>query len=172
VKLPLTSIFTATPTRQLGRVLTILLFGHDQRTTGVPRKRPALVAYIRRRLFADRQKPDELNRATKDVDAIGVSSTGNYVAIEHTSIDSFADQRGIAAGYRQFLNQLVESLPAPLPADRYFKLTVPLTLVRLLSRKERQTVTQLLPQWISANAPLLPEDHRIHFGFLYHGHQI
>ena len=122
--------------------------------------------------FAITAKPDATNRSSKDVDAIGVSDRGTHFVVEHTSIDSFEDQRSLAHRSLALFREILDHLPAKLPDDRYFGLSIPAKLAKQLSTKEQRKLRGFLPGWICATAPLLPDDQRLTFEVNYHGQRM
>ena len=123
-----------------------------------------LVSSIEGSSFKLDKKPDQSNRSTKDVDYSGKSADGKKIAIEHTSIDSFSDQRGMSAVNATFVQDIQNRIQSSLPADHYLRLILPSDFLRHLHSKKRKQLLAIISDWIKANVGILLQckDNPIH----------
>ena len=95
--------------------------------------------------------PDEVNRTTKDIDAL-VEDKQQKIAIEHTSIDILPNQREDDSIYFQVVKGLTDELSKLLK----FRITI---IIQSYSIKKGQSYRLLRDQfkeWLIFNVPKLP----------------
>jgi hypothetical protein len=105
-----------------------------------------------------KEKPDSKNSETKDIDIILIDKTGRQkVAVEHTTIESFIDQRKYGSACISHRGTLEEKLKGLLPSDKYFFLCLPNEMFRKENQRKLNQVDALIIDWIAKNASALGE---------------
>lgn len=104
-------------------------------------------------LYAVESRPDKKNRNSKDIDFVLDCQGRPKVAVEHTSIESFEDQRKTGSRHADFtkkVSQLVQ-----VPQDSYYKLACPAEMYIELSKRERDDLVPQVAALVSQNLRLL-----------------
>jgi hypothetical protein len=108
--------------------------------------------------FVITDKPDCNNRTSKDVDYVGKSSDGKKIAIEHTSIDSFSDQRGKSSANASFLEDIRNRVTGALPTNHYFRLILPSNFAKMLHSQRLKRLASIIADCVTANTDILMQD--------------
>lgn len=95
--------------------------------------------------------PDEVNRTTKDVDAL-VKSKYQKIAIEHTSIDVLPNQRKDDAVYHQVVKGIREELIDKLK----YRITILIPSFSITKGHNYKQLRESLKNWLLDNIPDLP----------------
>jgi hypothetical protein len=94
--------------------------------------------------------PDEVNRDTKDIDAL---AGGSLFAIEHTSLDSFPNQRKRTAQSRR----VTEGLEAELSPAMQFRLAISIHVSAIQVGQNWSEARESLKAWVLTESALLPD---------------
>lgn len=115
----------------------------------------AFVSYLNKHGHPDLKidrRPDELNRKSKDIDAIA-----GIFAIEHTSIDTLPDQRRDSA----YFMKAVGSLEQAFPNRPSFRLNVILEYGAVIKGQDWAAIRQALTSWIVNDVPGLTDGRHV-----------
>ena len=93
-------------------------------------------------------RPDEKNRNSKDIDFILSSEQGPNLAVEHTTVESFDNQRGFGQLVVQFVGRIEEQFRPFLLPDTYHYLTIPTDFVPRTTKSEQQRAISQIVTWM------------------------
>jgi hypothetical protein len=94
------------------------------------------------------RRPDEENRESSDIDAIA-----GAFAIEHTSVDTLADQRRDADWFMRAAGGLEQELPSKPP----FRLSITLEYDAVAKGQNWPAIRAALKSWVTHDAPILSD---------------
>lgn len=98
------------------------------------------------------RRPDEENRRASDIDAVA----GPF-AIEHTSIDTLANQRRHSDWFMRAAGNLEQELDATPP----FRLNITLKYDAVTTGQNWASIRAVLKNWVTNEAPQLPDGRHI-----------
>jgi hypothetical protein len=109
--------------------------------------------YTRKGIVVDSSKiKDPYNPKKKSIDLFYDGGT-IAIALEHTSVDSFMDQRGEFTRVKQLLKPLEKKLENKLPKPGHYELSVDVGATK--GAKDTNTTIKQLVSWITITAPSL-----------------
>lgn len=111
----------------------------------------AVIDIINRRsgkFYQIASRPDKQNRNSRDIDFIITVDEGPDIAVEHTTLDSFNNQRGLGQMVVQFIGRVEQQFCQFLPANTYYKLTLPSNFIRDTSKREQRDAISQLLEWM------------------------
>lgn len=94
--------------------------------------------------------PEDKNRTSPEIDAIA----GSF-AIEHTSIDTFPEQRGNSDWFMRAAGSLEQDISNKIS----FRLRITLEYEAIVKRQNWNAIRSALDTWITSEAPKLPDGH-------------
>jgi hypothetical protein len=117
----------------------------------------ATLDYIceRKGIILDTNKVTYIDEIIRNDEAVDLLYDGSDIAIalEHTSIDSFMDQRGEIARVEKLLNPLREILENKLPKPGHYEISVDVGATKGV--KNTDAIIKRLISWITTTAPSL-----------------
>lgn len=111
----------------------------------------AVIDVIKRRtgnLYRICSRPDIENRDSKDIDFILTATDGPNIAVEHTTLDSFENQRGLGHMAVKYIQNVEKQIKPYMQTDTCYYLTIPSHFVSSTSKKEQRNVLSELITWI------------------------
>jgi len=92
--------------------------------------------------------PDMVPGKDKEIDAVAEGS-GIRLAIEHTSVDSFAEQRADDVYFREFATYLEQNLAGQFPGWEIW--------ITVYTGQKYKAVSEIICKWLVESIPLLPK---------------
>jgi len=111
----------------------------------------AVINVIKRRIgkqYRIFSRPDTENRDSKDIDFILTATDGPDIAVEHTTLDSFENQRGLGHMAVKYIKNVETKIKPYMQKDTYYYLWMPSHFVNSTSKKEQRDVLSELLTWI------------------------
>ena len=104
--------------------------------------------------------PDEANSTLKDVDfVLKAQADGKLdLAVEHTIVEAFRGQKEYVYRSYEIVQEVDRRCKGQLPADRFFGLVVPPSLVDSLRKRAIDIFLEAIVPWINETAKDLPID--------------
>ena len=125
----------------------------------------AVIDIIERRsgnLYKIIRRPDKENRDSKDIDFILTTTEGPDIAVEHTTLDSFENQRGLGHIAVKYIQAVEKEIMPYMHTDTYYYLTMPSHFISNTSKNEQRSVLSELLTWIpDVIESLQPHGHQI-----------
>ena len=109
---------------------------------------------VRKKSLTITSWPDKSNRTDQEIDAI-IKNENARIAIEHTSIDSFPDQRKDDARFLQVFGSLEKELSDKLKAE--IELIVKCFVIPKRSKDNLDRIKSSLKKWLEEKVPSLPD---------------